>query len=785
MATTEDQILLKLVIKGQDPSEIQQLAASTQGELNAKIKFYLDQLQALHHGAADAQTKEIAKMIGDEIALREKALAVAKTISEAKQKEFDKESRAAQKASDDAEKAAKRRATEEEKAYKAQVKAAEDAFNYTMRFAAAREREEAQAAKAAERAAKEIADAQKQAAHEAEQAWHRNMEALANIAITARAVFDIVVAGAQRFKALGDSIDRVTNIYNSLNGSIKEMQEATDGEVSAIDLITTKNRAFEKDLHLTDAQFGIVAAGADAFADSLGVNTKEALDKIIDGLATGKKKLLEHAGVVFDVDKAYEKYAKSIGTSAEKLSEHGKQIAFAQAGLRALDEKLGKSGGVARDFSHEWESVMATLGNQWDQILLKLGKFVLDFERTFTVDIPNLLKIGLAQIKDIADKAIGGRHNYAEQARADYAKEIYQSEGVNMKGVEAAKARLAAGDKSYAIASGGGGGDSIKHLTPEEIARAQKEAEKTFDIMYGRDKKSFDHSGFDHNATMYPQLFQMGMTGSLHDQGDNSEKDDELDKLMGLGKGSKTTQELLEKLEEEVKAKKKAMEDDLKATSEKAGGGIFSRLLFGPDGPDHTYELMDEFEKASVDTMSMVADAAHKMADALGSSMAASIAGDNAKKKSIKDVTHDILESLSAQALSRAIFETAEGLASLALGPIGGASAGAHFAAAAMFGAVGVSAGLAARAVGQSSTSSSSAGSSGSGISSAGGGGFNSPRSSSANDNGTSKQPLTINVSVWPGGEAEAGRAVVKAMAAYTRETGQNITDLTTGKAAA
>lgn len=47
-----------------------------------------------------------------------------------------------------------------------------------------------------------------------------------------------------------------------------------------------------------------------------------------------------------------------------------------------------------------------------------------------------------------------------------------------------------------------------------------------------------------------------------------------------------------------------------------------------------------------------------------------------------------MLKSLAMQAAPKALWELAEGLASLALGPIGGVSAGAHFAAAATFGGI-------------------------------------------------------------------------------------------------
>src|SRR6185503_3906478 len=171
-------------------------------------------------------------------------------------------------------------------------------------------------------ALKEIEREQAKSSRQISFNWRRTMEDLENLTVVATGAWNTIMGGAARMKALGDETARVTNIYGSLKGSIDKMREASGGQIADIDLITTKNRAVQKELALTDDQFAMVAAGADIFADALGTDTKDALDQLVDGLATGRTKMLASAGVIVDTEKAYEDYARRVHKTTEVLSEH-------------------------------------------------------------------------------------------------------------------------------------------------------------------------------------------------------------------------------------------------------------------------------------------------------------------------------------------------------------------------------------------------------------------------------------------------------------------------------
>jgi len=732
---TEDQILLKLVIKGSDPSEIEQLARSTQGELNAKIKAYLDQLTQFHQQANAAQTAD--------------AVVAAQQQIDAVEKQIDTVSK--------------------------------------------------------------VQRANEIAANRSENAWKSTLRVMESIAVTWEFTQSLIEGGIAKFGELGESIARVTEVHESLKGSIDSMREASAGEISDMDLILTKNRAMEKDLELSDAQFAAVTAGAHNYAKALGVDTKEALDKFIDGLAQGNLKALKHVGIMVDADTAYKEYAKSIGVAADQLSDHGKKIAIVQEALRLNDKKLAESSDAVINFGHTWKQTAAMLTNLWTEILESLGKMIMMAIEGFTIDLPDAIRLAIAKIKDL----MPGSHGEAVAAVvAQHDKNLaaFYKDNAGEKEGEEARTRLA--DGTSGDYTKGSRADSINQKKVEEDAKkAQEELDKiqkvidSFDKMLlkgsGLEKAGADAAdilqrrqqtpdekalGFGYDATA-SQFAQSGLNNSTArtkalQQAQNAMQEriarsmEAPNETNDLSRGT-DSKGAMDRMEKTLKAAQERV-DDLR---KRAGDGILSTALFGSGGPGGIKEQLHTFAQDAADALGMVSAAGTKMGEALGSALAAFVSGDKSKRASLRQTTHDILEALATQAYSRAIFETAEGLASLALGPIGGASAGLHFAAAGMFTAVGTGAALTARAIGTSGTGAAATGastgtastgtSSGIATTTSGSGGFgsNGVRSTPVDNN----QPINLYVSTMFGSEAETGRNVNKVLAAYYAQTGQGV----------
>lgn len=97
-----------------------------------------------------------------------------------------------------------------------------------------------------------------------------------------------------------------------------------------------------------------------------------------------------------------------------------------------------------------------------------------------------------------------------------------------------------------------------------------------------------------------------------------------------------------------------------------------------------------------------VGDAAQAFGNAVGASYEAIVTGQGSVTKAFRTVLADGLMAMGKSSAIEALRETALAFGSLALGPLGGVSAGMHFKAAAMHGAVAIAAGYAAHSLGTS-----------------------------------------------------------------------------------
>lgn len=132
------------------------------------------------------------------------------------------------------------------------------------------------------------------------------------------------LAGA--FKALGNT-----------DADLNRLRVATQGLVADTDLFKSANMA--EQLGITQEAFGKLAESADALGDAVGVGTVQSLELLTRALGTGQEKALKSLGITIDSEKAERDFAKSIGTTADKLNEKGKLAAFQAAALAKISEK--------------------------------------------------------------------------------------------------------------------------------------------------------------------------------------------------------------------------------------------------------------------------------------------------------------------------------------------------------------------------------------------------------------------------------------------------------------
>lgn len=668
----EGDVVLRLLIKGAEPGEIERLASLTGQQLQAELlksNAKIRELQEQHNRLYIAADR---KRVADQIKLeQDRAKAVAQLYSE------------------------------EEKAL--------------ARLNAERE-------KAAAQQSQSLAD-------------------LAHLREVGLGVKDTIVGAWERFHQFGEEIIRTTQIYGSLKGSIDEMRKATGGEVADIDLITAKNRALQKDLILTDHQFGSVSAAAKMYADALGIDTKEALDSLIDGLATGRVKMLQHAGIMVDAKKATDDYAASIGVLADQLTDEEKLHAIQAVALEKIEEKTKGAAEGSHNLASALERLFANIKNATTATLNAIGSIQVEVAKTDEYLIYEMRAKG--QIT--ADEA---QRRFAEldrlrKAELDKAHEDYVKMAADRamgEGLAAFGGDMGAGatDQPFRLLEGphsftGLGADQKKidearKKAAERLAEFRKQANE---ILAPIEKQTFT-TRRERGANIFAGMDIGEASETLNPEGEGIEAENELKKLAAAATSStKPIDQFIDSLQQAVDA-------------------------------------ADVWKQATSGAFDEVTTAGQQMATALGESLAAALAGDNGR--GFADMTRGIIKSLSARAITEGLMRTALGIGNLADGNVPAALL--NFKAAAAFAVVGVGAGLAARSIPAGSGTGAGGGTT-SIPAQRRGGELGGPAVRASGGAGGDLPALNINVGIFTGSEAELGRIIDRATQAWQAKSGR------------
>jgi len=112
---------------------------------------------------------------------------------------------------------------------------------------------------------------------------------------------------------------------------LAKMKEMTDGMVSSMDLMVAANKAIL--LGLPVDKFPEMLKIAKAASEATGESMQFMLDSVVTALGRQSKLILDNLGIMIDVEKAYDKYAKTLGKTSEQLTEAEKKQAFINEAL--------------------------------------------------------------------------------------------------------------------------------------------------------------------------------------------------------------------------------------------------------------------------------------------------------------------------------------------------------------------------------------------------------------------------------------------------------------------
>ena len=123
----------------------------------------------------------------------------------------------------------------------------------------------------------------------------------------------------------------------ALGAMSKQLVEATDGAISLRDAMSAVAQA--SSAGLSDKQIKDLTTVASKASQALGISMTDALSRLTRGISKIEPELLDELGIFVKIDDATQKYALSVGKTANALSDFERRQAFANATIgQGLDK---------------------------------------------------------------------------------------------------------------------------------------------------------------------------------------------------------------------------------------------------------------------------------------------------------------------------------------------------------------------------------------------------------------------------------------------------------------
>lgn len=211
----------------------------------------------------------------------------------------------------------------------------------------------------------------------------------------AKFFYDTALQGAT-VAGVEENFGRLTAQVGLLGDAlVGSLREGTHGTITDFELMKAVNADLAAGMNLSQGQFKTLADGAFALAQATGTDVKTAFDAMNDSMRKGKPAALEALVGQIDLTAAQDRYAASIGTVRERLTDEQKVEAGRIATLDAVAAATKRVGEQTDGLGE----IVAQAKTAWANFVNDLGK---------AIAVSEPLKAAFAGVRDILIDAFGG-----------------------------------------------------------------------------------------------------------------------------------------------------------------------------------------------------------------------------------------------------------------------------------------------------------------------------------------------------------------------------------------
>ncbi len=272
---------------------------------------------------------------------------------------------------------------------------------------------------------------------------NRMISSLKRLAVAAGIAFGtsaIVSFGKNSVKATTELTNAMTGLKSILDGQGRSFKGAqkfineyvSDGLIPATNAITAYKNLASRGYTDTQIEQTLTALkDSAAFGRQASYNLGDAVTSATEGLKNENSILVDNAGVTKNVAKMWDDYAKSIGTTTNKLTKQQKIQAEVTGILEETKFQTGDAAKVANSYSGE----VLKLGFNFNNLKIAVGNALLPIAWAVLPSI-NAIIAALTRLANV----------FAQVTTAIFGKQAKQQEQVAKTGIDAAKAQESLGD---------------------------------------------------------------------------------------------------------------------------------------------------------------------------------------------------------------------------------------------------------------------------------------------------------------------------------------------------
>ncbi|MGV3515632.1 hypothetical protein, partial [Luteitalea sp.] len=171
---------------------------------------------------------------------------------------------------------------------------------------------------------------------------------------------DIALQG-QQLSALSRPFEALQGGAGRAESTLRELKDATRGLVSELDLLQASNKA--QLLGLTDLGVDLsdLAGVATKLGRAMGQDAAKSVDDLTTALGRSSPQILDNLGITVRLEEANAKFAASIGTTVDALTDQEKKLAFTQAAMESARLKAAGLGDQALTVGDQFTRITTAL----------------------------------------------------------------------------------------------------------------------------------------------------------------------------------------------------------------------------------------------------------------------------------------------------------------------------------------------------------------------------------------------------------------------------------------